>query len=360
MTMVARNAVLALGFLLTVGMVQAETVAPRRITLQGQMSLNKALQELCAQTGQGTATITAPADRGEEKVTVDWRDLSFWEALETLAKQTKTTVQIGERIRLVPSEKPTPGLVSLSGPFRIALKRITSSLDLESGSAQTHAFLEVAWEPRLQPFLLETRPQRLVLRDDRNKGLPPIETGSSVAPVDGRLSLLFEVMLPTPPRSTSRLALLEGELHAIGPSKMATFRFGTLEQLDAANPPPGTRVSKDNGLTCSITKLSLNAERWTVQLAVDTPPGGTRLESFQSWVVNNDMVLESTDGKRRLASSSYVVESVTERRAVVSYNFLPRPGNGLGKPGNWKVTYTSPVAVVTMPLTFRFKDVLLP
>ena len=268
-------------------------------------------------------------------------------------------VEVGEHIRLVPREKPMPGLVSLSGPFRIALKRITNNLDLERGSTQTRAFLEVAWEPRLQPFLLETRPQRLLRADDRNRALAPLESGSSVAPVDGRLSLVFEVLLPTPPRSISRLALLEGELHAIGPSKMATFRFGTLEKLDAAGANAGARVQKENDLTCRITRLSLNADRWTVQLAVDTPPGGEKMQSFQSWVINNDLVLQSADGTRRLPNSN-VVESVTERRAVVSYNFVPRPGNGLGKPADWQVTYTSPVAVIAMPLQFRFRDVPLP
>ncbi len=357
--MVFRIALLAVGILLTAGLVQAESVPVKRITLQGQLPLNRALQALCVQTGQGAATIAAPTDRGEEKVTVDWHDLSFWEALEALAQKTKTTVQVGEQIRLVHAEKTMPGLVSLSGPFRIALKRITNNLDLETGNTQTRAFLEVAWEPRLQPFLLETRPQRLVVRDDRNRALAPIEAGSSVAPVDGRLSLVFEILLPTPPRSQSRLPLLEGELQAIGPSKMATFRFGTLDKLDAAGANAGARTQKENGLTCRITRLSLNADRWTVQLAVDTPPGGTKLESFQSWVIGNELVLQSTDGTRR-QPSSHVVESVTERRAVVSYNFVPRPGGGLGNPGDWEVTYTSPVSVIAMPLTFRFRDVPLP
>jgi hypothetical protein len=76
--------------------------------------------------------------------------------------------------------------------------------------------------------------------------------------------------------------------------------------------------------------------------------------------VNNDMVLESTDGKKRLAAASYVLESASERRAIISYHFTDKDQAPAGKPETWTVTYTAPAALVTLAIPFQFKDVSLP
>jgi hypothetical protein len=104
----------------------------------------------------------------------------------------------------------------------------------------------------------------------------------------------------------------------------------------------------------------LDRDRWTVTVALDYPPGGKELDSYQSWVVNNEMVLESKDGKRRLARSNYVVESASPRRAVVSYHFRDTDKGRRGRPEDWKLLYRAPASVIELPITFRFKDVPLP
>src|SRR5437764_799176 len=64
------------------------------------------------------------------------------------------------------------------GHFRTALKRITSFIDPETGETTYSATLEVAWEPTLQPFFLESQPQDLAVIDDQTqKPLPPISLG---------------------------------------------------------------------------------------------------------------------------------------------------------------------------------------
>jgi hypothetical protein len=142
-------------------------------------------------------------------------------------------------------------------------------------------------------------------------------------------------------------------LRVIAPSRMLHLSFDPLDQLEKKAP---VAVTQD-GMTCKMTKVVLNNDRWSVQVALDYPPGGPTFESFQSWVVNNEMTLESKDGTKHLASNSYVLESSTSRRAVLTYHFTDK---NRGKPEDWKVTYRTPASIVEIPLNFTFKDIRLP
>ncbi len=85
-----------------------------------------------------------------------------------------------------------------------------------------------------------------------------------------------------------------------------------------------------------------------------------QLDSNQSWVVNNEMVLESTDGKKRFASSQYVVETATPRQAVLSYHFRDKGELIRGKASDWKLRYRTPANLIDIPIKFAFKDIPLP
>jgi hypothetical protein len=175
-----------------------------------------------------------------------------------------------------------------------------------------------------------------------------------MAPVDSWTSLVSEVALPALPRTARAIGLLEGTLSVIGPSKMLKFTFDTLDRLDE------TGRQQQEGVTCRISKLVLARDRWTVQVTLDYPPGNKQLESFQSWVVNNEMVLESPDGKKRLTTRDYVLESASPQKAVLSYHFRDKDKQARGRPQDWRLTYRTPAAIVEWPVRFSFKDVPLP
>jgi hypothetical protein len=178
--------------------------------------------------------------------------------------------------------------------------------------------------------------------------------------VDGRISLVSEVHLPALPRSAPRIGLLEGRLNVIAPSKMLTFTFDALDRLDKGGPDAPERRLTQEGVVCRLGKIVLAKDRWTVQVLLDYPPGNRPLESYQSWVVNNELVLESSDGKRRLVSGDYVLESATPRRAVLSYHFRDKESQVRGRPEAWRLTYRTPASIVEWPVRFSFKEVPLP
>ena len=98
-------------------------------------------------------------------------------------------------------------------------------------------------------------------------------------------------------------------------------------------------------------------DHWSVEITLEYPEGNVKLDSYQSWVVNNEMYLEHAG--ERFPSSSYLLEESTPRHAVLTYNFSDpeKMKRGLG---DWKLVYRTPALVVKVPFTFSFKDVPLP
>jgi hypothetical protein len=313
--------------------------------------LRTVLAQLENQTSNAVADQTGFPD---PQVDLDLKQVTFWQALDAIAEKAGAGVDLHPRnanVALTSRQangRPSP--VSNHGLFRTAVNSITAKLDLASGARQYAASLEVAWEPHLLPLLLETRPRSLTVRDDAGRSLASDSSASSLAPVDGRTSLAFEVPLPSVDRSVGKLSLLEGELYAVAPTKMLTFTFDSIDQ--------GQKLLQEE-VVCRISKVVTADDHWSVEITLDYPEGNVKLDSYQSWVVNNEIRLESKNGANRFPSSSYLLEESTPRHAVLTYNFSDkeRMKRGLAE---WKLVYRTPALVVKVPITFSFKDVPLP
>ncbi|HEY7326879.1 MAG TPA: hypothetical protein VH592_04535 [Gemmataceae bacterium] len=339
---------------------------PKLVTLQSdKLTLNQALTDLAKQTG-----IRVEDARGlpDQPLHLDLKRVSFWQAVDAIAAATKARVNLypttgrialakrGANYRLPP--------ISYDGRFRLSVKKVTTSRDLEVGEdapghGATNVTIEIAWDPKLQPLYLETRPHKVRLVDDKNNVLTVPEDGSSLAPVDGLIALGLDLHLPVLPRNVSKISSLKGQLSMIGPSKMLTFHFDRLDRIAKANANDPERSLRQEGVTCRILDVKLRDDHWTVQVALDYPPVLKQLDSNQSWVVNNEMTLEALDGKKRFASSNYALELATARRAVLSYHFRDK-SLMRDKLRNWKLSYRAPANLIEAPIAFAFKDIPLP
>jgi hypothetical protein len=332
---------------------------PKRLALpSGKQPLGKFLAEIARQ-----ASIRVEDQRGEPEPALELRldRPTFWQALDALAEASGSRVVLHPRggtialARAGPDARRLP--ISHDGFFRAALRRVIASRDLETGAVSYSASVEVAWEPSLQPLLLETHPRDPRLFDDQGRPVAMAQEGSSLVPVDGQVALTFDVPLPPLERSVGKIGRFEGKLAAVAPSKMLEFAFDRLDRLEKDT---NLRSLTQEGVACHISKLILAKDRWTLQVSLKYPPGGVTLESYQSWVVNNELALVSSDGTRRLTPAGYVLENSTARQAVLSYHFKDDGRSVRGKPEDWKVVYSTPAALVEIPFTFSFKDVPLP
>jgi hypothetical protein len=336
----------------------------KRFTLrENRVSLSKALDALARQTG-----VRVEDKRGEPDaiIAVNADRATFWQAFDAIADAAGAVPFLsvkGEPLALV---KRPEGYVKppicYDNLFRLSIKRTSATRDLESNRANCTLTFEVAWLPDLLPLFLETKPQNLRMLDDRNAPVPLTDEGSVQAEVDGRTSFTFDVNVPALPRSASRIGLLEGKLSAVAPNKMLTFTFDTLAELKKVGAASPKRRLMQDGAACRVDKLTLVKDRWTVRIALDLAPGGKKLESFQanSWVVNNELALVHADGKRRLLPSSFVLESATAKRAILSYHFVDKGLAKRGRPQDWKIVYRTPAMIVDVPIAFRFTNVPLP
>jgi hypothetical protein len=215
----------------------------------------------------------------------------------------------------------------------------------------------------LRPLFLESQVQELRVLDAAGNALRVQEEGSALAPVDGRYSYSIDLALPGFPRSAGHIGAVSGKLAAVAPSKMIAFRFDAdLKALQGAVPGGTVRRLVQEEVVCRVVRTTLERSRWSITIALEYPEGGVRLESYQggSMVLNNDLTLLSKDGKRSLPSSGYVVESISSRRAQVTYHFTDRPKIPRDRPEGWHLVYRAPARIVTVPFSFRFRNLPLP
>jgi len=301
------------------------------------------------------------ADLRSSKVELSPGLRSFWSLLDEIATRSKTSFRVlatEGKIQFLP-DGPSTTAVAVSGPFRLSLRRFTDSFDLETRTPSASATMEVAWEPGLQPFFLETRPQGLRLVDSTGKQRPDLGDGSASVPVDGRMSLTFDVRLPVLPRTEMTIKALEGRLSAVVPTRMVPVALGTLAVLEAAPNLDAPELAFPKGTPAGrVSRIVRTRDRWSVQVVLPTPPGGDMFESYQSWVVQNEATLRTADGKV-WKSAGYLLEGNTPTRSVATYHFLARECPDKADPALWRFHYTTPAGIVRMDVPFKFSDVPL-
>jgi hypothetical protein len=331
-------------------------LVPRTFTLRrGPMSLGEVLDELAKQTGMTVADRRQV--KTDVKVTLDLDRVTFWQAVDAIARAADAGVTLYQpdgAVALVDGpHRPLP--VSYSGLFRVLFKKADLTLDLETGNHFCVLHLEVAWEPRFHAFLTETGPCAVTFGPDAaGKALAVQQGGGGQATVGGRTAFEFELRVPAPDRSATKIDLVRGSLSVIGPSKMLSYTFD-LGKLNA-----DTRKQVRDGVTVRLSKFEPEEDLWTVEMSLEYPPAGPQFDSYQSWLANNKIYLEKP-GKRFEQNGGEETLKRTSHEAVLRYYFRDRGKKPvLGKPADWKLVYRTPGRIVEVTVPFTFKDLRLP
>jgi hypothetical protein len=331
---------------------------PRLVTLKGEMTLDKALDELQSQTDVAIDRTRAETTR---TVRLDCDRLPFWVALEQIAKAADHRLAFAEQgraILLMAGEGMTYREMPLStdGVFRVAARRVTAVRDLENDRSFCEVTLGLHWEPHFAAFLVETPSKNVTARDNTDKELPIAEGGRGRVPVSGGGTMLT-VRLADVPRSARTIKRLEGTFGVVGAGRMLRFEFAKLAKEEQAQTQEGVTVKVR-------ADFPAGGDLWTARVELDYPEGGPQLESFESaaWLADNDAFLVSADNKRRLdVNGGTEVVSQSERRAVVNYRWVPQ-GNAadLGKPDGWRLVVRTPGKLIEVPVTFKLENIPLP
>ena len=153
-------------------------LVPKLFTVQGKdLEMAKVLADLAKQTGN--AVEDRRSQKEGTKLKLDLKNMTFWQALDAIAKEADAKVSLMERDgKLAVVDGPYMAMpVCYSGLFRITVKRIDITHILDIDSRNCVITLEVAWEPRFQPLLMETQPDSLEIRDDKGRTIDVQEGG---------------------------------------------------------------------------------------------------------------------------------------------------------------------------------------
>lgn len=336
-------------------------MGPRLVNLQNDaIPLSQALDQLHKQT-ELLVEDRRKAGTDNPTLKLNLQKATFWQALDAIAKEADLQISLFERDgKLAIVDGPHRAQqVCYSGMFRIAFQRITNFLDFQTEAHYCQVHLEIAWEPRFQPLFLQSKPESIVVHDDKGVGLTVPENGNNKAPLQGQLSTEVQMTFQAPRRSALKLGMLKGVYEVTGPVKMLDFVFDKLAKVDKRTPKEQIPMQVKEGVSVKLREFTTESDLWTVGFLLEYPPDGPEFESFESWLVNNQIHLEDKQGKR-FPPGGYEIDEESARRAVVTYRFVEENGLVLGKPENWKLLYRTPGLIAKVPIQFEFKDLPLP
>jgi hypothetical protein len=325
------------------------------VTIQQKgILLSAALDEIKKQTG--LEVLDKRQTKTNSRLNLDLNDVPFWQALDRVCAEANTPVSLYEasgQVALV--DGPYRSLpVSYSGIFRTVVKRIVLTRDLDAGAHYAVVYLVVAWEPRLEPFYLELGPTSVAYPDAKGENILIDQASKGQVPVQGRNAVEFTVRFPAPDRKVARLSTLAGKLSLITPSRMLTFTFDDLGKIEKP------REKQQEGVTVRVNKLLPDDDPLDVEIALVYPPKGPKFESYQSWLVNNDIYLAPLKGgaaARPLPGGMEITSAYPHAR--ITYHFDNKK-NRLSNLKGWKLVYRTPGPIVSLPLQVSFKDLPLP
>jgi hypothetical protein len=324
---------------------------PAQITLTGDsISLKDALAKL--KTASGIEVHDKRREKTNPRLTLNLKKVTFWDALDVIAREAKVVVSLyqGDGPIALVDGKYRPPTVSYDGAFRTAVKRIVVTRDLDTDTHSCVVYLELAWEPHLEPFFVTRHRAEVAFRNAKGKNEAFAQKDNVELGAGGRSFVEFEVRLPAPSRAVKQLDLLKGALSVVTPVKMLTFTVDSLNKVGAQ--------TKD-GVTMRLAKVNSDDDPWDIDIELAYPKQGPRFESYQSWLVNNSIYLEHRRSHVKRRPLGLEELSRVYPHAHVIYHFAnTRPS--LGKPADWKLVYRTPGRIVSQPVRFSFKDLRLP
>lgn len=348
-------------------LLRAQAVAatqPSLVTLKGDLPLSDVWKEITRQTGN-TVTDHRQAfgeQQDETKVKVDFDKTPFWRALDNVLDQADLTLYgfAGQRGAAVISR---PGGATAraakafyAGVFRLEGVRFEAVRDLRNEKMESlKFFLEVTWEPRLQPFaILQPLGQVSAVGNSGEViSVASAEAEPEAMIREGLSAVELEIPLVLPPHSTEKISVLKGKLLALVPGPLHDFRFRELS-VTAKNAPAVRAEQRQGGTTVVVDQVRKNNAVWEVSLRVKFEAPSTALESHRGWVLENEAFFEDAKGQRIEPGG---IEQTLQSKDEVGINyFFDLKEN----PEKLTFVYRTPITVLEMPVEYEFRDLRLP
>ncbi len=329
-----------------------------RVTLEGEMRLSDALARLEKQTENRLIDFRGQFNqpRLDPKINVAFEQVAYWTALENIFEQA------GLQLYAYTNEPNTLGFIARSDKltvaaqaaatelFRMQVIRLQAIRDLRDDDNQGLVVtMEVTWEPRLTPITIKQPLEELRATGDDGSEIKTMQ-GRGITEMSvqtGISSVELELPFALPERKIQRISSLKGTLTAMVPGGKMKLEFH-----DLANAREVTQG--ESGINVVLLQTRKNRALYELRVLLRIGGSDEQLRSQRGWVYSNEAYLLDKDGRRvEYAGLESFRETLTE--VGLSYKF-DVPGGLDG----YRFVYESPAAVMTVPVEYEIKDIVLP
>jgi hypothetical protein len=283
----------------------------------------------------------------------------FWQALDTVLDAANLQlynydVETGALAYVARGEGSLPRSThgSYGGLFRLEPTKLEATSDLRNPMNKgLRLTVDVAWEPRVRPVVLELAPGDMKGTDDAGGELMSDAGGETLEfPVRGtNAGVELELGFQLPPRSAKAIASIKGKMSALVLGRIEEFEFTDLEKAKGVEQERG-------GVTVVMRECRKNEEIYDVKVRVKFGDAGKALESHQGWIYDNECYLLDKSGNRIEVAG---LEATSTGANEVGLDFKFDLGDETSAKG-YKFIYKTPAAIVRIPIEFELKNIDLP
>jgi hypothetical protein len=349
-------------------LLRAQAVAATQasvVTLSGnELPLADVLAEISKQTGNPIVdhreAFGQQADAVRVKAAFD--KTSYWKALDGVLDQAGLTLYpfTGKRGAFVVNRPRGAGNrasgASYAGIFRLEPARFEAQRDLRNPQpGSLRFFMEVSWEPRLQPLAILQSMSDTSAVGDSGKEFAPASPRAELETLirDGASTAELEIPFALPGRDTQKIAVLKGKLVALVPGPATDFRFDELPIVEK-NARRQAVEQRAGGTVVTLGEVRRNNDVWQVQLRVRFEAPETAMESHRSWILDNQAFFEDAQGNRIEPGG---LEHTLRTKDEIGMNYIFDLPEG---PQKLSFVYRTPLVILEVPIEYEFRDLQLP
>ena len=209
-------------------------------------------------------------------------------------------------------------------------------------------FLEVAWEPRLQPIALKQRMADLLILDSSggSVAVDDPQAEKEAFPRAGSSAVEMDIALAMPAQPLKEIASLKGSLRVMLLGKVEAFRFVDLLK--------GKQEKRIAAATVTLEEVRKNGDSWEIFVRLRYDNAGDALESHRNWVLQNEACLEDADGKPILPDS---METTVRNKNEIGFGYVFAMPE---LPKKLVFVYKTAGMVVTKDFKYKVRGVKMP
>jgi len=344
----------------------ALVVKPSVVNLESDVTINKAVKKIFAQTGNRILLNEDIAwTTGRIKLTEEIKDGSFWDAFNAILAAGKLEVDpyggAAGTMMLRPIDVTPPGAQAkgpvaatattppstTAGMLHVEVRRITSTLSTRNPALSFMTIeLLTRWEPRVTPISIALHKATLNIVDDQGGKVPLDKTGRVSGVIQPEIpELSFPVNIPLVSRDIKQLDKITGKLQAVLPGRVETFTFKSMGDLE-----DGIEQTK-SGATVTFHGYEKNEDLYAVTVELSFDEDANNVDSHLRWAYDNVAEMVSAGQRYEPVASETVMQQ--GQRMKVQYLFEQDPAA-------CDLVYKTPAAIVKVNLDFELNDVPLP